>query len=467
MNYNLEFVYDATVKAITAEEDCDVVYRLTGGGGGGGGYDSPYQGSPGLSGGIVTGLISLKAGETIYCAVGSHGLAGIPGRNAAGGAGGYAIEGYAGGRGGKSGAYGWSGSGGGGGGATVLWKINGGAKEILAVAAGGGGGGGGGHYSPGYIKQYAPWGYTTGNRGGEGEDHSGDGGGPGGGGGGGLYTEVSTYIPGGYLLGGSSSSSRRAATLKYCQVWHPGSNPTNVYVYFPETTQYQLIGAADDIGSVYIDDVYVLNITGWTSDKSTVLTVNSGWRKITFDARNTGGGAGFALRIYKTSNNSEIWNTKMQYHIPGVIKYNGGGQGGVEPSGDSGAMSGSTGYSFTVNPYITELLPSSAYALNGTGGAPFTNGYPGYAGLDFIKRNISVKENNWNPVDRVYVRQNSEWVEPSGVYVYQNNAWKKVYGSLVSGYTSLNQTFDNISGPKSSTPEVITSDGFVSGGFDF
>lgn len=333
MNYSLEFTYDGDyTREITATEDCDVVYHLRGGGGGGGGYDSPYQGSPGVISGRVTGIISLMAGEKLYCAIGEAGKRGTAGSSAAGGLGGRAIVGYAGGRGGNSGPYGWSGSGGGGGGATVLWKMNGFSQQILAVAAGGGGGGGGGHYSAGYIRQIEPWGYTTGNRGGTGENHPGDGGGPGGGGGGSQYYENFAYLSKGFLPFGGGTSRWGSTVLRNYHVWHPsGGVWTTLYVNFPESTNYTFRTASDDIGTLYIGG-NSYDISGYNNDKNISIFVNAGWQEITIYAENTGGGPyGYAVRIFRQRDNLEVWNTRQPYTAKETLKYNGGGQGGIAP----------------------------------------------------------------------------------------------------------------------------------------
>lgn len=160
----LEFTYDGTIKAITASEDCSINFTIQGAGGGGGGNDD-NSGSAGLPGTEISGSIPLKAGETVYCAVGGKGLQGrtTPGTGgSAGGVGGYALDGFSGGTGGRAGTSGWSGGGGGGGGATVLYKLVDGQRQYIAIAAGGGGGGGGGDNSQGYIKSILPYGVIPG-----------------------------------------------------------------------------------------------------------------------------------------------------------------------------------------------------------------------------------------------------------------------------------------------------------------
>ena len=118
----LEFTFDNTVKKISITEDCELSFSLVGGGGGPGGNDARV-GSYGVNGDVVNGVVSLKKGDVVYCAVGQRGYAGSGYAGwAPGGEGGSSIDGFSGGRGGNSGPRPWSGAGGGGGGATVLWK---------------------------------------------------------------------------------------------------------------------------------------------------------------------------------------------------------------------------------------------------------------------------------------------------------------------------------------------------------
>ena len=158
-------------------QSATITYKISGGGGGAGGWDSPYHGSSGDAGDLVTGTISVKAGDLVEVGVGGYGHRGSAGTNTAGGARGSSLTGFNGGFGGQSGGRGWSGSGGGGGGATVI-KVNG---QIVAVAGGGAGGGGGGHYSYGRDTDAGSSGYTYGTNG---AHHPSDGGGGGAGGGG-------------------------------------------------------------------------------------------------------------------------------------------------------------------------------------------------------------------------------------------------------------------------------------------
>ena len=146
------------------------VHHLTidaqGAGGGGGGNDAAlgYSGFPGH---IVSGTISVNAGDVIQVYVGGGGSGGFTGTSTGGGTGGYSPNGYDGGRGGNAGNAGFSGGGGGGGGATVIVK-NG---TTILVAAGGGGGGGGGWHSAGRGQAgYESSGSTAG---GAGQDHLG------------------------------------------------------------------------------------------------------------------------------------------------------------------------------------------------------------------------------------------------------------------------------------------------------
>lgn len=144
----LEFTYDGLVKELTAVEDCNIRFKLIGAGGGGGATQGNMAAMAGVDGAVVTGMVSLSAGEKLYCAVGQGGF-GANGAN--GGVGGKSLISTGGtGEFVSSASADMAGAGGGGGGASILFKkrsIVGDAAspknyDFIAIAGGGGGGGG-------------------------------------------------------------------------------------------------------------------------------------------------------------------------------------------------------------------------------------------------------------------------------------------------------------------------------------
>lgn len=368
----LEFTYDGKYHLITASVDCTIDFAIVGAGGGGGGADAGHQGGYGLSGERVTGSVFVQAGHSIYCVIGSGGLAGQSNvRGGQGGIGGwgegyvgFVFGGFGGGTGGSSGPSGASGSGGGGGGATtVRYYADYGFTNLIAVAGGGGGGGGAGNYSNGYTKSPhfylgVPGGDVAHIPGGKGQDHQGDGGGPG------------------------------------------------------------------------------------------------------------GGGGGFVS-----------------------------GAGGVQPDGDNGAMSGSSGSNYG----SSSLIPSAdflsflsyygTYISAGTGGNPGMNGQTGYAIFSSKQTSLYTKatvltntgfygnvvSEQWLRPSSISVRNGQSWTAVTDVYVRVNNAWTRVYGDNIPTTSADVAAMGNITGPAIPYPPPIevpvieyvsTGGDTATGGFD-
>jgi hypothetical protein len=130
-----------------------ITVAMTGGEGGRGGTDSAGPSPAGGYQGLVTGTMTVTAGQVLTIAVGAGGATGAGGTagqnsstNYASGAavgGANPMSGYGGGNGGVAGFQGSSGNGGGGGAASVI-ATNG----TTVVAGGSGGAGGSGQYSP-------------------------------------------------------------------------------------------------------------------------------------------------------------------------------------------------------------------------------------------------------------------------------------------------------------------------------
>ncbi len=355
-------------------------YKLWGAGGGAGGADS-RPGGNGAGGAYVEGTAWSTGfgGSTVEIFVGGGGSPGVSGGNAAGGNNGKSRTGFSGGPGGNSGPGGWSGSGGGGGGATLL-RISG---LNIAIAGAGGGGGGGGNHSDGVsagsaynhtYKQDLP--AADQGKGWHGLSHYGDGGGGGGGGGGnagggpgdagsgdnggqggssGTNGNQEDYplttgryavgiIPGGINIdgypgdrvgmGGSYGTGQYYPNAGTNGAWSSLLNEYGVWsgngiytwqVYFPTTGTYTFEGSVDNYGTMYVDDVQVLNIPSYSTVYSSTSSVTAGWHTVKMVATNTGGPAGAAGRI--KSGSTTVWTTRS------IIDTT---LGGASPTGGNG-----------------------------------------------------------------------------------------------------------------------------------
>ena len=484
----IQSAYTGTVKSITASVASYISFILVGAGGGGGGNDR-LAGSGGTNGDVVRGRIYLNAGETLYCAVGQGGRAGGTGGNTAGGLGGFSIDGFSGGTGGRSGPGGFSGSGGGGGGATVLWKLNNGVRDFVAVSAGGAGGGGGGNYGAGYIvSSYDPYGSAP---------------------------KLDLYYP---QAGGNSAWS---GMLNTYGIWN-GNGEYTYQFYFPQDARYTFNLSVDNYGILYVDDVEILRTpqnsdrTNYSSITATAKYISAGWKTIKVYGVNTGGPGGIAATI--TSSAGTIWTTRNSYNQYDLIASTGrggkgqdhrgdgggpggggggflGGIGGSEPVGDIGGPSGSRGYSFLSgntdlddDDYIayvdsySDLLSSwsisgmskvewgrkhyrqfgfregrviaesyvndiSSYQTLGT--AVGTNSVAGRDGsiiLHSTQANINAFDTTWKPVKEVKYFNNGTWVNVPEVYLRNNNDWTRLYGNNALTLNNSTGTFTNTTG---------------------
>lgn len=421
----LEFTYDGTVKAITATKNCTVEFALQGGGGGGGGNDSPYSGVGGLSGSAVNGSISLSAGETIYCAVGSRGFGGstTPGSGgSAPGSGGYGLDGFSGGEGGRAGWSGWSGGGGGGGAATVLYKVVNGQRQYIAIAAGGGGGGGGGNHSPGYINSYSPYAATPGPQ---------------------TYVSSTVTVAGSWWYSGI-----HVRTGGYMG----GANPAGGY----DSSGWPIreIRVYENGSLVYVDYG-----SAWPSGYT-----NAGKVDEAYISGDDWAGGGDYWAVYSFSRVQQVLSNVSAFITRGGKGKNHGGdgggpggggggypggRGGVPPGGDYGAMSGSTGYSVNYASGGSGISRSSTYASNGSGGGGGGGqGYDGYAAFRSTQCDINVLvSQTWQKPSSIYYMQNSSWIPVNEVYYRQNNEWVRVYGDNIPAYAAQSAAFNNASGP--------------------
>ena len=196
-------------------------------------------------------------------------------------------------------------------GGTYSWTVPDHVHLIDLFAVGGGGGGG-----PGLTN------VTEGGSGG------------GGGSGGYLRSSNVAVTPGEVLTitvggkGGKNTYSNGPyypVTLGYAwsgfmnsyAVWtHPdGVSPTGQTVstrrlfVCPANGYYEISAQADNYLDFYIDEVSITSTGSFTSTTTANVYLRQGNRKLTFNARNDGGPAGFAVLI-KDANGSSIWNTR-------------------------------------------------------------------------------------------------------------------------------------------------------------
>lgn len=448
----LEFAYDNSTKAITATNDSIISFSLYGGGGGGGGNDS-HAGSYGVSGGTIHGSMLLKKDQTIYCTVGDGGSPGVSGRGGAAGgsAKGFARDGFSGGAGGRAGWSGSSGGGGQGGGATVLSWSPTGNSDLIAVAAGGGGGGGGGNVGAanGTIVSYTPYGDIVPF----------------------LYKRYPT----------AADNGAYCAFLNTYGVW--AGDGRYVYdVYFPSSGTYTFRLSADnyaymwlDNGTVHGNNDFIGNTPGTGRadfdryyDFSHYVT--AGWHTVDVYASNWGGPAAVAAAIMPPQSSSYMWTTLESYNKNSTVyKGRGGhgtdkagdgggaggggggwpaGRGGDLRSGDQGAYSGSSGYSWWDSNVVTITnvpISSPAGITYGTGGANTANGVGGGAIFDITLSEINSKSGGqWKKVNGLYRRESLNllffrwvyWTEVNELNVKKDGVWKKVYGKHSASWNS-------------------------------
>jgi hypothetical protein len=102
-------------------------------------------------------------------------------------------------------------------------------------------------------------------------------------------------------------------------VWNgqvgPGITTNYTYaVYFPETANYYFEAAVDDVGSLSLDGVIVVNTPQFNIVYSASKQVERGWHTITITATDIpGGAAGFAARITDSLSNT-VWTTRSAYN---------------------------------------------------------------------------------------------------------------------------------------------------------
>ena len=350
------FYVPANVKSGTVE------YSLIGGGGGGGGTDYPYGGGAGSAAGVVTGTLSVNAGDLVELIVGGGGSRGESQRGGArGGAGGLSFAEYNGGTGGHAGYGGSSGGGGGGGGATVL-KINGVPK---AIAAGGGAGGGGGHW-------------------------------------GGGVGDSATVTEGSFNQTTTDNYYSPTSNGAYCQFLNNygvdiGDGHTNVTyqwdVYFPLTQNYNFYVSGDNEADILVDGVQVATTGGWGGGGgpfqnifSGTISVSVGLHSVTINGRNYGGPGSVGGRIVSRSGesidaapvvvdprtgtakngyytrsggiNSELYGNERQY----IVRYNN------ETVWDSTDPPPAT--------YLPSTYRGSVYGISVSGAVTYGDGYP-------------------------------------------------------------------------------------------
>lgn len=454
----LEFAYDGSQKAITANENCYVRYTLVGGGGGGGGPDT-YAGATGRPGNVVNGMMFLNKGETVYVAVGGGGSGGgTQGANRPGGVGGNGLSYFSGGTGGRSGGSGSSGAGGGGGAATVLSR-NADGTNFIAIAGGGAGGGGGGDKAgPANHSSYI-WGSTS--------------------------TFSLKYYS------NARTNGAYCSFLNTLGIWQ-GDGRYKYELYFPKSDTYTFTLSADNYAYIWMDNGangnsdYVGNTPGtgaidYNSTHQFTHYVTEGWHTVDVYATNWSGPAAVAAKI-NNSSGTEIWTTRYAYNPLSSKKesYRGGqgqnrggdgggagaggggyegGSGGQVRGGDWGGWNGSNGYDYNEYPSNEPGIGSFAsYGVAGIGYARPTGGKDGgggYAAFEAVHSDISYKNSSWIRPNRVYIRRTinlvfltySFWQAVPAIYVRNNGEWNKVYGDSDLTYYTTNSSYDRISGP--------------------
>lgn len=83
-------------------------------------------------------------------------------------------------------------------------------------------------------------------------------------------------------------------------------------VNFPATESYYFAGAIDNYGTLYIDDIAILNIPGFQTEYNVTRTVTAGPHVIRIYGVNTGGPASIGAFIRRVSTGGIIWTTRSQ-----------------------------------------------------------------------------------------------------------------------------------------------------------
>jgi hypothetical protein len=115
------------------------------------------------------------------------------------------------------------------------------------------------------------------------------------------------------------TSSSWISFLSTYAVWNdrvgPGITTNYTYaVYFPETATYYFDAAVDDVGSLSLDGVLVVNIPQFNIVYNASRQVERGWHTITITATDIpGGAAGVSARITDSSSNI-VWTTRSAYN---------------------------------------------------------------------------------------------------------------------------------------------------------
>ena len=452
----LQFTFDNKVQVITAVDDCIVNFALKGAGGGGGGKDYPGSGSNGTPGSLVQGSFQMYKDQKVYLAVGAGGQPG--GSNigsAPGGKGGIGYDGYSGGQGGNAGPAGASGGGGGGGAATIMYTIENGIREILAVAGGGAGGGGGGHLGQPHGYELNPSEYS-------------------------LVSQINTPL---YYTNGTADPA-------YCQflkdygVWLDVNinNTSYTYEVYFQAGSYTTELSADNYAEFSIVDISMKNHEPYSTTNYTRVLADAfdipttGWYSINILAINWGGPASVGAVVKK--NGTIVWTTRSQYNVKHTLnedsigrggraqnhRNDGGGPGGggggaiggngsIAPIGDVGAAGGTPGTSYNGVNSLDWLTYNDVYeygkaGLGAYGYTAATKGGDGYAAFTSKFSNIHTLYNGtWNKQYSIKTLVNSTWQEPKAIYVRNNNSWIRVYGDNVPDFTTIDSYFNNISNP--------------------
>lgn len=426
------FVYsnDKRTFVVPSGYSTDVELYMWGAGGGAGGADGGGgYGGAGAAGWYLHRNITLNPGDTVEVAVGRGGTGGASGSGVGKGIGGVAYKNFVGtatssygtgrdfggGDGGQPGGAGWSGAGAGGGGATVLVVNN----STTYVAAGGGGGGGGSNYAAGYAA-------SIGNS------------------------------PTAYRQFTRSTNSAYNSWLNQRGIWnadvYSGTFDQFWTVYVPESGTYTITGSCDNSGSVIVDGVTRLSISGFGTTYSASLVLTAGLHTVRLLGNNSGGPGSIGVTIDKSGN--VIFDTaalpRLSQGGTGRSTYGDGGGGGGGGGGITGGDGGDLGYdrwrggiggaSGTSSPgasaptdQTTPAGTTSGYWMSPVGTAGPDTGKSGANGLAVLvfKNNSAgqVKVNSqWKPVKSTFVKVSETWREIKTTWVKVNGQWREVEG---------------------------------------
>ena len=103
-------------------------------------------------------------------------------------------------------------------------------------------------------------------------------------------------VPGNY----QSTNGAYVAFLNTYGIWNSGSAAIfdqTVIINFPYSGYYNVSGSCDNYGTIYVDDIEVLSIGGFTSVYSNSFYIGAGNHSVRIYGVNTGGPASIGVTI--------------------------------------------------------------------------------------------------------------------------------------------------------------------------